>query len=463
MHATVKITSLATFLAMAVYTAPLSTAPEISADLRAGPVGSSWVLSSMSLGLAVFVVSAGAVADEVGRRRVLLAGLGILLLAVGAAAAAPTAIVFIAARVVQGLAAAAIVAASLALVAHALPDPAARTRATGIWGAGFGAGVAAGPLLTAAAEKWSSWRAGYVVLAVLILVVIAAARARVGESAADHPRGIDWAGITALSVCLGCLIAGLTEGRQGWNRAPAWVLLGLSALFLLAFTARERRAANPMVDLALFWHPPYLRATVAALATGAGITAAMSYLPTIAQDGQRQSAITSALFFLAWAGASAVTAPAVRYIPARATGPARLAAALVVVAAGLLATAALSPHAPWWVLLPGTFLAGLATGPLNATLGREAVASVPAGRAGMGGGMNNSVRFLGASIGVTVTASLVGSGSSQHMTAGWNLSAVLCAGISLAGALIVIVSHLRTRHGEPVTVDHPKVTTATAR
>ncbi|HWC80008.1 MAG TPA: MFS transporter [Pseudonocardiaceae bacterium] len=438
---TVVVTSLAALLALAVYTAPLGTAPSVSADLAAGPVGRSWVLSSMSLGLAVFMISAGSVADELGRRRVFLAGLAVLLASVVVAGLAPDVLVFVLARIVQGVASAAIVAAGLALLAHAVPAGPHRTHATGLWGAGFGAGVALGPVFGAVAQQLSTWRWAYALLAVLTLALLLAARDRLTESTADQPRPVDLAGMATLSIALSALVAGLTEGRQGWARPAVLVLLIIAVAGFGAFLVSQRRSAHPLLDLGLWRRPGFLGVVLGAFATGAGITAAMSLLPTALQQGQRVSVVDTALILLAWSVPSALTSAAVRRLPAAWSGTARLTGTLLVVAAGLAATAVLAPDAPWWAVLPGTVVAGVATGPLNATLGRESVAVVPAGRAGIGGGVNNAARFLGASIGVTVVSGVTGTGSAAHLLHGWNISALVCAALSVLGAALILLAH----------------------
>src|SRR5262249_46198815 len=127
--------SLGTLVAMVAFTAPLSTLNETVAGLDAGVAGRTWILSSMSIGLGSFLLTAGRVADDYGRRRAFVAGA--LLLAAGALAAAlvDDVTLFVVARVVQGIGGAALVAASLGMVAATFPDPKRRAYATGLWGA----------------------------------------------------------------------------------------------------------------------------------------------------------------------------------------------------------------------------------------------------------------------------------------------------------------------------------------
>jgi MFS family permease len=171
------VTAGGTLLAMTAFTAPLSIVPSVAADLAAGAVATSWILSSMSLGLAVALLTSGAIGDEVGRRRIFVAGA--VLLAVGSAACglAPGPAVFVAGRIVQGVGSAAVIACGLALISHTFAGVLARMRATGIWGACMGAGPAVGPLLGAVSDAVASWRLAY-----LVITVLAAALAVAGRS-----------------------------------------------------------------------------------------------------------------------------------------------------------------------------------------------------------------------------------------------------------------------------------------
>ena len=133
--------SLGTLVALVAFTAPLATVNQTVAGLGAGASGRTWILSSMSIGLGAFLLTAGRVADDFGRRRTFVVG---ALRAGGrsrwSAAVAPDVVVFVLARVVQGIGGAAVIAASLGMIAATFPDPHERAHATGIWGASVGAG-----------------------------------------------------------------------------------------------------------------------------------------------------------------------------------------------------------------------------------------------------------------------------------------------------------------------------------
>lgn len=115
---------------------------------------------------------------------------------------------------------------------------------------------------------------------------------------------------------------------------------------------------------------------------------------------------------------------------------------LVVIAAGQLMLAGVDPGTGATRFVPGLLIAGIATGVLNAALGRESVASVPEGQGALGSGANNTARYLGSALGVTVVAVVAapsGVAGSAALVDGWNRAAVVTAAVSLLGALVVLL------------------------
>ncbi|MDT7587744.1 MAG: hypothetical protein QOE32_5294 [Pseudonocardiales bacterium] len=436
---TVVLAALGTFLALVAFTLPMSALPTLATALRAGPAAQTWVLSSMSVGLAAGLLVSGALADDFGRRRMFVAGAGVLAvtLVIGASVSSP--LPFVLARVGQGLGAAALVACGLGLVGHTFPAGPARSRATGIWGASVGAGIAAGPLLAALLDNTAAgWRAAYLLVAVLTVALGVASRLLLTESRAIRSHPVDAVGAVLLGTGLSALLAGLVTGRDGWTRPMVIVLLAGGALLLLAFVFVERRSPAPLLDLALFRRPDFVAATAAGLATGLGVIAVMSLVSTVIERGLGGSPVMGALALLGWSGVSVFTALAARRLPARVDGDMQLAAGLLVVAAGLAALAGLHPGDGLGRLLPGLVVAGLGSGVLNAALGRQAVSSVPAGRAGMGSGANNTARYLGSAVGVTIAAVLATRPVAGGLLVGWNAAVLVSVLFSVLGAAVVL-------------------------
>ncbi len=442
--AQLTVAALGTLLTLVAFTAPIATLNSTAAALGAGTSGRTWILSSMSIGLGAALLSTGTLSDDFGRRRTFAAGMAVLVVGSVLAALAPGTLVFVAARVLQGVGGAAVVASSLGIIAATYAPGPARAAASGVWGASVGAGIAVGPLLSASLDVVASWRDAYWVIAVAGAAVTVAALRLVHESRSAQPRPLDLPGLLLLAGGMSALLAALVEGRQGWTAPLVLVLAAAAVLLLGAFVAVERRSPAAMLDLALFRHPPFVAATVAALATGAGVIALTSYLPGFAGRALGISALSSSLLMLLWSGTSVVTALLARRIPARVSGRTQLALGLLGVAVGQAVQHGVQVDSTWVRFVPGLLVAGVASGVLNAALGREAVASVPDGRGSVGSGANNTARYVGSAVGVTVVSVIAaGATTPAGLVAGWNQAALVTAAVSVVGALVVLGTRVR--------------------
>ncbi|GAA1918180.1 MFS transporter [Nocardioides hwasunensis] len=452
---TLATASLGTVAVLVAFTAPLANFNETVTGLGAGHRGGTWVLSSMSIGLGAVLLTAGRLADDYGRRRVFVIGSLVLGLASLAGAAAGGVPAFVASRIAAGAGGAAVIAAGLGMIAAAHPAPAARGRATGVWGASVGAGIAIGPLLGNYLSSLHSWRDVYVVLGAVGLVLAVAAR-RCPESRSQHRARLDVAGVLLMALGTAALLAGLTEGRAGWGRPVTVVLLSAGVAMLAVFVAVEARSTHPMLDLGLLRRPAFRAVTVAGLATGAGIIALMSYVSGFVGAALGISATTAAWLMLAWSLPSVVAAVLARRLPAAWSGRAQMAVALAVVAVGQLLVLGVGTGSGPARFVPGLLLAGVATGVLNAAMGRESVASVPPGQAGLGSGANNTARYLGSALGVTVVsvvAAPTGAVTAAGLVDGWHRAVLVTSLVSLVGAAGVALLGARRDQGGPVAVD----------
>jgi hypothetical protein len=211
----------------------------------------------------------------------------------------------------------------------------------------------------------------------------------------------------------------------------------VAVLALALFVLVQARVAAPMLEPSLWRQPAFAVATGAAFATGVGVLGLMPYMAGFLGSALGIPATTAAVLFLAWSGTRVLSALLARRIPPRVSGRVQLAIGLLGVAAGQLALGGVGADSTWVRFVPGLLVAGVASGILNAALGREAVASVPAGRSGMGSGANNTARYVGSAIGVTVVAVIV-AGAPGGAIAGWNLATLVTAAISVGGALLVL-------------------------
>lgn len=254
----------------------------------------------------------------------------------------------------------------------------------------------------------------------------------VPESRAAVPRRFDIVGLALLITGIVALVSALTQARNGISAT----VIGLAALTLLSLVALglvERRVPQPLVELELLRNPRFLGTTLGALVNGVGMIGMAAFLPTVAQAGFGDSLRLASMPPLAWALVSVVSALAFRRLPFALHGPVPIAALLALTAAAMLT--ALGADSTLWLLVPMT-LAGVTTGFLNALLGREAVASVPADRATMGSGANNTARYLGAACGITLFA-VIATQTGTDITEGWSNAVLTAAAITLLGAVAI--------------------------
>ncbi|MFE9622814.1 MFS transporter [Streptomyces sp. NPDC006527] len=428
--ATLAVTSGATALALMAYTAPAVTLVDTAASLHTSPSAQAWLINGTPLGLAAALLVAGSLADDHGRRRIFVAGTLALGLTTLLGAFAATTWQFTLARFAQGAASAALLASSLGLLAHAFPSPRGRLRATGVWGACISAGIAVGPVLSGALP---GWRLVYGVLGLATLLVAAVGTRTLTESRSPRGGRPDLLGAATFGAAQVALIAALTLGRDGWLR-PSVGLLFLATVVLLAlFAAAERRTATPMIDLSLLRSPRFLASSAGGLFTGLAVIGLFSFLPTLYQQTLGLSPMDVAWLFLLWSGLSFAVALQARRLAGRLSTRAQLVLGFALHAVGVLAMLGALDAGSWRRLLPGLILAGVGSGLLNAALPLLAVESVPAARAAMGSGAQQTLRYVGSCAGVALTIAIV-AGTGEGPARGADVALAVSAGLALVGA-----------------------------
>lgn len=447
---TLAVTTGATFLLMLDYTAPMTVLPDMSASLGSGTSGQAWLLNGIALGLAAMLLAAGGLADERGRKRVFVGGTLALAVTMLLGAATTGTLGFTLARVAQGGAGAAVLAASLGLLGHTFPSGRARVRATALWGAALSGGIACGPLLSSSLTA-VSWRACYVVYGLAAVGVAALSARTLQESSAPRRSRFDLLGVLALGLSLSALFAALTVGRTGWLSPPTLGLFGVAAALAGVFVWAERRGVAAVLDPALFRRPLFLAATLGALFTGAAVVGLFSYVPTLLRRTTELSALDTAWLFALWSGTALVAAVLSRRLPPRISARHQLALGFGLSALGTLGLLDVVQPLSWARLPAALVVAGTGSGLLNAALPRLAVESVPPERVAMGSGANNTARYVGSGLGVALTVALASAhggvdahGGAESVRAvrtlahGTDVALLTAAGLALVGAVSVL-------------------------
>src|SRR3954447_18520432 len=222
----------------------------IAEDLDTGLSGLQWVVDAYTLALASTVLTAGALADRLGRRRVFTVGLALFTGASLACGLAQDITMLNSARALQGLGAAIMFAVSLALLAHAFPGARERAGALAAYGATIGASFAVGPLVGGLLTSGLDWQWIFLVNLPIGVFCLWATRTSLQESRDPQARRIDWPGQITLTAGLFLLVLALLRGNeQGWTSAAIVAELAGAALALIAFVIVELRVREPMLPM----------------------------------------------------------------------------------------------------------------------------------------------------------------------------------------------------------------------
>ena len=432
----------------------------IAEDLNTGLGGLQWVVDAYTLALAATVLTAGVLADRLGRRRTFAAGLGIFTVASLACALSPSIEALNAARAVQGVGAAIMFAVSLALLAHAFPGAVERTKALAAYGATIGASFAVGPAVGGALTSGLDWQWIFLINLPIGIACLAVTLTRVEESRDPRPRRIDWAGQATLSAGLFALVLGLLRGNEdGWTSTAIVLELSAAAVLLGAFVAIERKVREPMFPLALFRRPDFTGAQVAAFAISASFFAIFLYVTLYLQQILGLSAIEAGLVYIPGTAIMFVVSGATATIGTRVHPGTLISVGLTLVAAGMGLMLLAGESSSWVMVLPGSIVAMIGTGLFNPAVSAVALGSVPAEQSGLAAGVNDTFRQAGIAVGVAALGALVpaeaalGGGSAAAYVDGLHTAARAGAALALAGA---IAAALLIRPRTPqVVVDQP--------
>jgi DHA2 family methylenomycin A resistance protein-like MFS transporter len=409
----------------------------IGTSLGGGVAELQWVVNAYTIAFAAFILTAGALGDRIGSKRIFIAGFALFTTASVACALAPNAATLIAARCVQGLAAAILVPNSLALLSHAYPDDKARGRAVGIWAAGASVALTAGPFVGGGLITLVGWRSIFLVNLPIGLAGLWLAWRFAGETTRSSQRGLDLPGQVAAVAALGFLAGAIIEGGSlGWNSPFVFAGFGTSATFAVLFVWREARAPQPMLPLRLFRSRMFALTSLIGLLVNVAIYGLIFVLSLYFQQVNGLSAFETGLAFVPMLGAVLpvnLAAPRVtEYIGA----PATIAAGAALSAAGCLAMLGIEAGTSYWMIcLPLIAMStglGLLVPPLTSTL----LGSVEKSRSGIAAGVLNATRQTGSVLGVAVFGSLVG--QSAAFMAGLHASLVIAAGVLLAAAVAIL-------------------------
>jgi EmrB/QacA subfamily drug resistance transporter len=400
---TLGVVSVATFMLLLDITVVNTALPAIEDDLDATFTDLQWVVDAYTLTLAAVVLTAGSLADRLGRRRVFAIGLGIFSISSLVAGLATDPTFLNIARGAQGVGGAAMFAVSLALIAQEFSAGRERGTAMGVYGATIGLAVAFGPLVGGAVVDSLGWEWIFFLNVPIGIAAIAVTYARVRETRDPNATRVDWAGLVTFSSSLFLLVLALIRGNEaGWGSTLIVGLFAAAAVLLVAFVAIERSVAEPMLPLGLFKRPAFTGVQVAAFGISASMFALFLYMTLYLQSFLGHSATEAGLRYLPLTVAVFLVAPIAGALLGRVQARVMMSVGLVGAGAGLLLIAGVDAADDWTGILGGFIVAGAGIGLLNPVIADVAVSVVPKEQSGMASGINDTFRQVGVSLGIAV-------------------------------------------------------------
>lgn len=379
--------------------------PSIQRDLDASASELQWVQNAYLLVIAALVVTAGRVGDIAGRRRVFLLGMGLFVAGSAVSALAPSPVVLVAGRVVQGVGGAGLLSLSLAIVSNAFGDE-ERPRALGLWAAVSGISLAIGPLIGGLLIEVVDWRWIFWINLPFGLVGLFLTL-RATEESRDETSGgrIDVAGLVILSAALVAIVLPLVESLH-WSAEAVVGGLAAGVALLVLFWFVEHRVSEPIVDFALFRNAPYFGASAAGFTLVGSYWVLMFYEPQYLQNMLGYSALEAGLLVLPITAPMVVLSPLVPRLERRLGTRAVMTAGMGLSVAGLVMLTQVTADSGYGLLLVGFLLFGLALGLVYAAMSTAAMEAMPREKAGIASGVLAMDRVMAGALALAVVGAL---------------------------------------------------------
>jgi MFS transporter, DHA2 family, methylenomycin A resistance protein len=378
-----------------------------------------WVVNSYTMVFASLLLTCGAIGDRFGSRRFYQIGLllftGMSLLC----ALSPSVNFLITMRVLQGLGAAIMLPASLALLSHAFPHPEERTKAVSYWASIVSLGFAAGPVLGGILTNWFGWRSVFWLNVPIGITALVLVRMFVDEARERNAKHIDWLGQALICLALFCLTYALIEtGGLGWT-ARAVLMADATAVFLAgAFVVIEKRSESPVLPGFLFANVTFSVCIAIGVILNFG-SYGILFVESIYLQGVRHlNPFEAGIVILPLTLLPTITTRAIiKYSGRRHLRP-RLVFGQLVAAVGAIALFFTLKNQGYWIIVTGLALMGVSMGCVMPSITAGVLASSPPQTSGVASGILNSARQVGGTLGVAVMGSLY----QQSHTQGLKLS-----------------------------------------
>ena len=430
--------------------------PSIGTSLHGSVVLLQWVVDGYTLAFAALLLTAGAVSDALGPRRVFIGGLAVFGLFSALCAAAPNGGALIAFRALQGVGAAALVPSSLSLINSVYPTRAARARAIGIWGGMGGIAAALGPVAGGVLTAAAGWQLVFLVNVPVAVIAFLLVRYHVPAVRPGTRRGVDFPGqVLGIATLLCVTYAVIDGGSRGWQaRDIALIAAGLA--LAAGFVVLEARRPDPMLPVRLLRDGAFATANLTGLLLNVGFYGQFFVLSLYLQQLRHYSVLTAGLLLLPEAVGAMIGSPLGGRATARVGARPAMLIGLVLGAIGFAALLATTAHTSYGYLVPVTFVAGFGMAFAMPAATAAAIQAAPASHAGIAAGVVNAARQTGSVLGVAILGALPQAG---NFLPGFHQAVAASAVIFLAGAALNAVNLLasKARSAQPPGAGTPAV------
>jgi EmrB/QacA subfamily drug resistance transporter len=405
--------------------------PTLVRELHASNTQLQWIVDAYNLVFAALLLASGSLSDRVGRKGMLLAGLGVFGTASAAGALMTTPGQLIVARSVMGLGAAMIFPATLSLITNVFTERGERARAIGLWGATAGAAIALGPIAGGWLLEHFSWNSIFFAL-VPVAALGAAFVAWVVPTSRDPEAGkADPGGIVLSTAAMALLIYTIIEApNYGWGSTRSLLGFALSAGLLGAFVAWEHRSQAPMLDVGLFRNPRFTAASGSVTIAFFTLFGFIFLITQYFQFFKGYSPLSAGVHLLPVATAVGITSVLGTKLAVRFGTKLVVTSGLAAIAVFYLWVSSSSASTSYTTIAAQMVLYGTGMGFTSAPATEAIMGVVPKAKAGVGSAVNDATRLLGGTLGVAILGSVYASLYTSRLTS--SLPARLPAHLALA-------------------------------
>jgi EmrB/QacA subfamily drug resistance transporter len=441
--------SLAVFMTAVDNTVVNVALPSIQRDLGLGQSALEWIVNGYILAFAGLLLTGGKLGDLYGRKRVFLLGLVVFTGASLLGGFAETETLLIGARVLQGVGAALVTPATLAIISAAFPEQ-ERGKAIGIWAAVGALGFAVGPVTGGALAQHLHWSWIFWINVPVGLLALLVGRRTIVESRDDSVgHRIDFLGVASSGAGLLALTYALIEAnRYGWSSPTILGLFAAAAVAITVFVRHELRSEEPMLDLSLFRSRISTGGNIVLVLNGFGLFGIFFFLSLYLQGIVGLSAVQGGLAFMPLAVVVIVAAPSSAKLAERFGAARVVASGMLLFGVGLYLISRADVGSHYLDVLPGLLIAALGSA-LTTPLTTAILASVPVEKAGVASGALNTSRELAGSLGIAVMGAILaaresaslsdGAAAEAAFVSGYSLALLIGAAVMIAGAIIAAI------------------------